>query len=314
MLTFFTTAKPFRGHSAIIQRNALESWKRIHPEVEIFLFGDDEGTADAARELRIRHEPEVERNARGTKYLRSFFDSAQRSARHNLLCYVNCDILLLSDFRAAVERVRSWRKDFLMIGRRWDTEITAPIDFSRPDWEADIRARALQANFQRPPQWIDYFVFSKGLYLGQIPPFLTGRPGWDNWLVWYARSSGVAVVDASAVVLAVHQNHDYSYHPDGAAGVWEGDEAQQNYALLGNGRHFYTIENATHRLLPRMLRKNYRHYLVVGRKTAAGIAYRAWFSMLDATRPIRSRLGLRKRRATAAGPNASSCNTTGGRK
>jgi hypothetical protein len=27
MITFFTTAKPFRGHEAIIQRNALQSWK-----------------------------------------------------------------------------------------------------------------------------------------------------------------------------------------------------------------------------------------------------------------------------------------------
>jgi hypothetical protein len=31
MLTFFTTAKPFRGHHGIIQRNALKSWTLLHP-------------------------------------------------------------------------------------------------------------------------------------------------------------------------------------------------------------------------------------------------------------------------------------------
>jgi hypothetical protein len=33
MLTlFFTTAKPFVGHSGVIQRNALKSWKLWHPQ------------------------------------------------------------------------------------------------------------------------------------------------------------------------------------------------------------------------------------------------------------------------------------------
>jgi hypothetical protein len=34
MITIFTTAKPFLGHSGIIQRNALQSWTLLHPETE----------------------------------------------------------------------------------------------------------------------------------------------------------------------------------------------------------------------------------------------------------------------------------------
>lgn len=44
MLTIFSTCKPFLGHSAVIQRNALKSWTLLHPDIEIILFGDDEGT------------------------------------------------------------------------------------------------------------------------------------------------------------------------------------------------------------------------------------------------------------------------------
>jgi hypothetical protein len=51
MLTLFTTAKPFEGHSGVIQRNALKSWKLLHPDIEIILFGDDAGGAELAREL-----------------------------------------------------------------------------------------------------------------------------------------------------------------------------------------------------------------------------------------------------------------------
>jgi len=86
MLTFFTTAKPFRGHSGIIQRNALKSWKRLHQDAEVILFGEDEGAAEVAREFGLRHEPRVGRNEFGTKRLDSMFRGAQEMARHELLC------------------------------------------------------------------------------------------------------------------------------------------------------------------------------------------------------------------------------------
>ena len=303
MITFFTTPKPFRGHIGIIQRNAIESWKRIHPEAEVILFGDEEGAAEAARELGIRHVPGVQRNEHGTKYLSPIFDAAQDLAHHACLCYINCDIILLSDFRAAAERVIGLGGRFLMAGQRWDTDITAPVDFYAADWEARVRRLALEANHQRPPQWIDYFAFSRGLYYKNTPPFVIGRPGWDNWLVWHARDSGARVVDATAVVQAVHQNHDYSYHPDGAAGVWQGEEAQQNYALLEGGRCFATMENATHRLTPKGLRPNYHHWAVVTRRRVTRLRNAAWFGLLGLTRPLRRRLGLRQRGtpATPAG-------------
>src|SRR5690242_875573 len=57
MVTFFTTAKPFTGHSKVIQRNALASWKLIHPNAEVMLFGDEDGAAETAAELGIRHVP-----------------------------------------------------------------------------------------------------------------------------------------------------------------------------------------------------------------------------------------------------------------
>ena len=242
MLTIFSTPKPFKGHIGVIQRNALESWKRVDSGVEIILFGDEEGAAETALSLGIRHVPDVKRNEHGAKYLPSIFDQAQRIARHSIICYINCDIVLTSDFCEALAQVSARFSHFLMVGQRWDTDVTEPIDFSDGQWASRLRDRARAANHQRPPNWIDYFAFSRGLYLGNTPPFVIGRPGWDNWLLWKARASGAAVVDVSTVVLAIHQNHDYAYHPDGEAGVWQGEEAQRNYALLEEGRCFRTME------------------------------------------------------------------------
>ena len=301
MLTLFTTAKPFRGHIGIIQRNALKSWKRLHRDVEVILFGEEEGAEETARELRLRHAPRVERNEFGANLLDSLFRRAQEIARHELLCYINCDIILMQDFYAALERVRAAHAQFLMVGRRWDTEIRESWDFKSENWEMRLRERVLREGRRRGPEWIDYFVFARDLYARELPPFAVGRVFWDNWLVWKALDSNHPVIDASAAVLAVHQNHDYGHHAQGKSGVFCGVEAERNCALAGGWRHLRTIADASEVLRERNLNPNpLRHWAAAKRyaRQACQVAYhdgieRAWFLLLGLTRPVRRKLGLR---------------------
>jgi len=297
MLTFFSTPKPFLGHVGLIQRNALQSWKRLHPGAEVILFGDDHGAADVCAELHLRHEPRVHRNQYGTKYLAPIFDRAAELARNDALCYVNCDIVLLDDFLPALSSLLRTRRDFLMVGRRRDLDWREALPFDSPAWQSELRELALRTGKLRPPQWMDYFAFSRQLYCGRIPPFVIGRPSWDNWLIWYARHSGALVADASSAVMAVHQNHDYSYHPEGEAGVWQGAEAMQNLALLQGGRCFATVQDATHRLTAKGLRVNYPRYGVIARRRLRRALDLLWFGFLDLTRPLRHPLGLRRHRS-----------------
>src|SRR5437899_1115103 len=93
------------------------------------------------------------------------------------------------------------------------------------------RSRAAQRARQVHPSWgIDYFVFTRGL-LDPVPPFAVGRPSFDNWFIYRARSRRAPVIDATPAVLAVHQNHDYSYHPNGWRGIRESEEALENLRL-----------------------------------------------------------------------------------
>ena len=295
MITLFSTSKPFQGHIDVIQRNALRSWKQIHPDVEILLFGDDLGAAEVCQELGLRHIPNVKKNRFGTKYLASIYDQAQEFARHDLLCHINCDILLLDDFATALNRMASLPAPFLMAGRRWDVEINEALHFEDPVWRGEVRQLALCTNRQRPSQWIDYFVFRKGFFHRQIPGFVIGRPGWDNWLLWYARHSSALLIDASAVVCAVHQNHDYGYHPEGKKGVWEGEEAQENYLLLEGHCKYRTLDNATHLLGPEGMRRNRRDWFVQTKRDAYDRFSPAWFRLLDVTRPLRHLVGLHQK-------------------
>ena len=289
----FSTPKPFVGHIDLIQRNAIRSWQRLHHQVEIILVGDDAGAAEVCQEFGIRHIKHVEKNSYGTKYLASIYDQVHETARHEILCHVNCDIVLMSDFVAAARSVVSQTDRFLMAGRRWDVDLQHALDLAQPDWETSLRQLARKANRPRPAQWIDYFLFSKGLYYKKVPEFVIGRPGWDNWLLWYPLSIKVPVVDASQDVLAVHQNHDYGYHPAGAEGVWHGEEAQQNYQL--HQGKFATLAYATHVLRYGRLQRNHQAWLGPVKRDAAARLSRIWFGFLNATRSVRHKLGVRSR-------------------
>jgi len=149
MLTIFTTAKAFVGHSAVIQRNALASWRRLHPRVEVILFGDDQAAAGVCAEFGLRHEPHVERNESGLKFIDYDFDRAQEIACHDTLCYANCDIIFLPDLLRAIQTVQTARLRFLVAGRRWDTDVRESIDFADAAWADRVRRLAVAANQQR---------------------------------------------------------------------------------------------------------------------------------------------------------------------
>lgn len=258
MLTLFAIPKHFRGHFATIQRNAILSWTRLTPRPEILLFGEEEGTAEIARELGLRHFPEVARNEFGTPLLDDLFRRAEQHASTPLLGYVNGDIILTDDFGAALDRVRAKYERFMMVGRRWDLDWDQPLDVSQAGWAESMRARALAANVQRPGNYIDYFVYSRGLCDGLLP-LAIGRFSWDNYLLWRARSRGAELVDVSPAVVAIHQNHDYSHHPKGKSEVREGPERKRNRELVGAWWHLYTIEDATQILGADGLHRSWRH-------------------------------------------------------
>lgn len=176
MITFFSIPKPFKGHEGTIQTNAVRSWTHL-PKCEAILFGDEHGLKEAAQRLGARHVANMPRNEHGTPLLNAVFDRAQELAANEVVCYANCDIILLSDVLDAVRRVRAWRERFLIVGRRHDIDITELIDFHQPNWEAGLRTDVKLRGALASKKAIDYFIFPKGMLSGKMPPFLVGRRG-----------------------------------------------------------------------------------------------------------------------------------------
>ncbi|WP_367875293.1 hypothetical protein [Luteolibacter sp. Populi] len=257
MFTIFTLPKPFRGHIGVIQRNAIRSWTRLHPEVEILIFGNEEGAAEFAAELGIRHIPDVELNAYGTPRMDGYFGLAEQIARHPRMCYVNADIILFPDLVEAAGRVDLER--FVMGGRRTDYDLTVEIDFARENWAEDLREDVKKNGKLHGYTGIDYFLYPRGMF-GKIPPFALGRWYWDNWLVYRVRRLGGALIDATKSVTAIHQNHNYNHihkvEQKGQGFNQGGIEAFDNRALVDS--LIMSLEDADWQLEPSGMTRNSR--------------------------------------------------------
>jgi hypothetical protein len=246
LLTLFSAPKPFTDpHIATIQCNAVRSWMLL-PEVQVLVLGEEPGLAEAARELGVRHVPQVERNASGTPLISSMFRLARQHSDGELLCIVNADMILMPDFAAAARRVLQQREMFILLSQRWDVDITAPLDFGA-GWErrleSDVRARG---RLHRPAG-SDFFVFPRAAYT-DVPDFAIGRAGWDNWMIYAARRARWPVVDCTPAVMIVHQNHDYS-HLSGTETHHTAPETDANIELAGGQAAIrYTVVDATAQL------------------------------------------------------------------
>jgi len=210
MFTLFSTPKPFRGEFARIQRNAMRSWVALRPQPEILVFGDEEGTAEACAEFGVRHIRTVARGPSGAPVLSDLFQTADREARHGLLCYVNADIILTQDLIRVVERLDPARRGGLVVSTPVDMPVEEDVDTTRPAWDGPLRARVQQQGKAPSRHGADVFLYPRG-YFRNVPPFFIGGPHWDIWLI--ARGCyDLMGVDATPYCLAIHQRHAGSTH------------------------------------------------------------------------------------------------------
>ena len=252
LITLFSAPKPFTNpHIAMIQHNAIQSWTLL-PDVEVILLGEETGLAEAAQEWGVKHLRNVKRNGSGTPLISSMFQLAREHSNGDLLCIINADMILMSDFVQASMEFRSLllekrKEKFVLLSQRWDLDVTQPLDFS-DDWNHRLSSVVHRQGVLHRPAGSDFFLFPKSCY-SEIPDFTIGRAGWDNWMIYKARKEKWSVIDCTPSVMIVHQNHDYSHLPGGKP-HYEHPDTNENIRLAGGQANIrYTILDATHQLV-----------------------------------------------------------------
>ena len=246
LITLFSAPKPFTDpRIAIIQRNAIKSWTFL-PDVEIILLGEETGLPETARELGVKHVPNVRRNESGTPLISSMLELARQNSNSDLLCIINADMILMPDFLRAARNSHLHRDTFVLLGQRWDLDITTPLEFA-PGWEHQLESTVRAQGQLHRPAGSDFFLFPRSCYT-DVPDFAIGRAGWDNWMIYKARKQNWPVIDCTPSVMIIHQNHDYSHLPGGKP-HYEHPDTNENIRLAGGQANIrYTILDATHQL------------------------------------------------------------------
>jgi hypothetical protein len=241
LISFLASPKGFSGNVGRIQRVAIASWLSAVPAGEVVLFGDAEGAEQAARETGAIHVRDIECTESGVPYFGAIAEWARRNARFDFEAYLNCDIALLPEFHAGAGRFAG--RQALVVGQRINLHEGERIPEGGPTlaWLGAVAARGKAT--LHPPAGSDYFIFPRGLW-ENLPPLVIGRAGYDNALIAFCLARGVPVVDATRLIAAIHQHHDYSHVGGGVDEVFAGEDARRNVEALGF-RFVVSVADAT---------------------------------------------------------------------
>jgi hypothetical protein len=275
--------KPFLGHIGVIQRNAITSWTKLSPRPEIFLFGEEEGTAQIAGELELRHLHDIQRNELGTPLLGDLMKRAGEVTGTPLLCYLNSDIILLQAYCDAIGAIAKNFPRFLAVTQRLEIELTEELHFGGGQ---PMDLRSLPSGVPGHHTAIDVFVFNRELYL-DVPDLAIGRAWFDQWLIKDVLLRGIPVVDMTRVVRAIHQRHEYGHIAGGQQGAYGGEEARHNLEIYGGVPHAYTLLDVTHELLSNGVIRPVRY-----RREKFQAQQWLWRNFVQRTASIRRRLGF----------------------
>lgn len=246
LLTLFTAPKAFKDPLIVtIQRNALYSWKALGDNVNIIVFGNDEGVGQHSRELGLRHLPDVTCNSYGTPLISSMLNLARDASSSPYLGIVNTDILLFSDILNAVRKAADKLNKFLLLGQRWDMEISSSITTAAQ--LTKVKESIPSTAVLHPPMGSDYFIFPRDCFTA-IPDFAIGRAGWDNWFIFKSRLEGWPVIDCTHDAAVVHQTHDYRHLPGGQP-HYRLPETKLNVDLGGGDHTIFTLFDAQYKLV-----------------------------------------------------------------
>ncbi len=239
MITIVTTFKAFKDQDETNQLNALSSWRALGRDVEIIAFGESPGLQEHIESFGIR-QIEVPFSNEGLPRIDAILTHASAHARHELIVYVNGDVILFDDFVAALASIPLPR--FLMVGQRTDLDIGCRLRFSPATEREKTRAALTRGGDLHRPAGIDYFAFRRGS-LPPLPPLYAGAAGWDNITIYLCRKHKIPVIDATLDAVVFHPNHHYRKLLNGKTVAFSGASAHANMSRLPTGvPRFYTTD------------------------------------------------------------------------
>jgi hypothetical protein len=163
-------------------------------------MGVDAGVKEVCAEFGLTWVPDIKLSDKGTPFLNSIWETADKLAENPFILYCSADMLLTQSTITTLVALKKQRSSFLGGVRRQEWVNPHAIDFNNSDWASGINS------VMGSPHTGDYFVYPRGYFGNDMPPFLQGRSQCDNWFYWYGWQKD-ELIDISECCTAYHQSH-----------------------------------------------------------------------------------------------------------
>jgi hypothetical protein len=215
MYILFCCPLPFENENIImIQTNALLSWKNLNFFDKIIITGNENGVKEFCLKHDFIHEPNLEVSEYNTPLISSIFEKGISHSQNDtdILMYINCDIILLSNFSNKLTNIISRIKNedllngILIVGQKINWWNIYKIDYSDINYEKNLLESINKESELHPESGIDYWIFTRNTYKNNIPPFLIGKWLFDGCLIHIALKTNKLTINATNEIQIIHQD------------------------------------------------------------------------------------------------------------
>lgn len=215
LISLVTAFKKFKPPYSRIQNSALFSWKANN--IETFTPENEIGVKDACQGYsNVKLIPNVKR-ARELGFpnqspiVRDMIMKALPLVKTPMIALINSDIIILPDFAERIEKiVKKYGYDIYLVGTRRDIKLKTLINSEESYKQVIEEDRELYDKSTSS----DLFITSKFMWrkiIHEMPEFILGRYGWDNWLHMIAEIKGFRKFNCTETLIILHCEHDYKH-------------------------------------------------------------------------------------------------------
>lgn len=221
LLTLFTTWKKSTDRT-LIHNITIKNWLSFGAVVRPVVFTNDSELASECAYKGWEVHDIRKTASKNRPILKYMFIDAINKYNSSFYCYSNSDILFTDGIIATLRYLQKanldLNKPLMIVGKRTNVQnVTDEEGSSQEKIKQMVRQRG--ALFRDDAE--DYFITTSKFPWENIPEFVVGVLGYDNWLVHYTRQNDFQLVDATNTILAVHQSTD--------RGNYEGHEKPDSF-------------------------------------------------------------------------------------
>jgi hypothetical protein len=217
-VVFVTVPRSFKHPYLNSQINMLNAIRNFNPESKVVLYSDDEGVYEFAESNYCIAPKRVDKIGKlplvnsALKYTADLFPDS-------CICFINSDILVMANLMPLISYVNNtkFKELFVLTAYRKEANISSFLT------DGDLDALRTDSSLKKGRHHaMDIFILPASLIENlNMPAYRVGRIGWDSWIAGKTRKLGLALIDISAVVRIVHQDHPQNHDKTGWNTLWD---------------------------------------------------------------------------------------------